>query len=180
MVNRTDAKRRLGRGALIAAVIAVLIGGAGVTAAFIITGTPQLENTFSPGRVACEITENFNGTVKTDAAVKNTGDVRAYIRAEIIVTWQDESGNVFAASPVRGTDYSMMTGSGWTVSDGFYYWQDAVDAGQSTGALITEAREVQGRAPEGCHLCIEILGSAVQAEGTDSAGVSPIHDAWKQ
>lgn len=87
MVNRTDAKRRLGRGALIAAVIAVLIGGAGVTAAFIITGTPQLENTFSPGRVACEITENFNGTVKTDAAVKNTGDVRAYIRAEIIVTW---------------------------------------------------------------------------------------------
>lgn len=162
------------------AAAAVVLVATGATLAFILAEADSLENVFPTGSVSCEVNESFNGSVKSDVTVKNTGTADAYIRAAIVVTWQDESGRVFADAPEKDADYTMTLGTGWTVSDGYYYWPDKVFPEGSTGDLIVEAREVSGRAPEGYHLCIEILGSAVQADGVDTLGGTPRHDAWNQ
>lgn len=179
-MGRTNTALKISRRNLIAAAAALIMAAAGVTVAFIITGTNELQNTFTPGNISCEVNETFNGNVKNDVTVKNTGNADAYMRAEIIVTWQDADGNVFGSTPVQGTDYTMTLGNGWTSSGGYYYWPDRVSPGSSTGNLIDTAQETAGHTPDGYHLCIEILASAIQADGTDSGGNAPKQDAWNR
>ena len=50
-----------------------------------------------------------------------------------------------------------------TGADGFYYWNAPVAAGNSTQLLI-ESVTVQGAAPDGYSLTVEILGSGIQSK----------------
>lgn len=167
---------------MIIAAVLVLIVSAGSSVAFIMAKTGPLQNTFSPAEVSCRVDETFNGTSKSNVSIENTGDVNAYIRAEIVVTWQDGNGNVYGNKPASG-DYNMTLGSGWSQgSDGYYYWPQAVAPDGNTGNLITSASEISGKAPTGYHLCIEVLGSAIQSEGNESGSgsqpVQAIKAAW--
>lgn len=163
--NSSTAKKRT---LVIAAVLVLAVSAAG-TLAYLHAKTAALANTFVPGEVSCAVSETFDGTAKSDVCITNTGDVEAYIRAAVVVTWQDGDGNIYGVAPAAG-EYSMTVAAGWTLGDdGFYYWPDAVAPGESTGILISSASETAGKAPDGYHLCIEILGSAIQAEGTDAA-----------
>ena len=58
-------------------------------------------------KVACLVEETFKNNVKSNVQVKNTGDAAAYLRAAVLVTWQDASGNVLGTAPVAGQDYSI-------------------------------------------------------------------------
>ena len=93
------------------------------TLAFITASSNDVNNTFEPGRVSCKVNENFNGTEKTDVTIINTGNVRAYIRAEIVVTWQNENGDVYG-KPVAQNEYDLNIGNQWQYNeaDGFYYY----------------------------------------------------------
>ena len=68
--------------------------------------------------------------------------------------------------------------------DGFYYYIQPVEAGDSTEALIESCealRELvigEGDDQVTYRLSVEIIGSAVQAEGADSKGNKPIELAW--
>ena len=147
----------------------VLILGVAVsgTVAFLIDSTTPVTNTFTPSEVTTSVTETRSGNVKSNVAIENTGDTTAYIRAAVVVTWQDEKGNVYGQSqPVAGTDYeiSYNLSSGWKkASDGFYYWTKPVNKDAFTGELIASC-SYKANAPEGYGLNVEILGSGIQAE----------------
>ena len=152
-------------------VLGVAIGG---TVAFLSTRTDSKVNTFTPSEVTCKVTEIFENNVKSRVAVQNTGDTTAFIRAAINVTWMKDADTYDAADqtvsakiPVEGKDYSITfaENTNWIKgADGYYYYQLPVDPKGSTEVLIDECKLLDGAsAPDGYHLSVEIVASAIQA-----------------
>lgn len=161
--------------ALLVAMVMVLGAFVGATVAYLFTSADSIVNTFTPASVTTEITEDFDKEVKNNVQVKNTGDISAYIRAEVVVTWQNEKGEIAPTVPVMGTDYNVTfpNGTGWVEHKGFYYYTSAVASQASTGVLLTACQPVEGKAPAGYHLSVEILASAIQSEPQEA-----VQEAW--
>jgi len=160
---RNMKKRNLLSVLLIALILTV---GVGSTVAYLIDQSDEVENTFEPTEVTCAVTETFANNVKSNVQIQNTGDVSAYMRAAIVVTWQDANGNVHAETPVLGTDYSMTINSdAWKLKDGFYYHLTAIDPNGKTPALITKCEVLAAAPATGYTLHVEIIAGAIQSEG---------------
>jgi hypothetical protein len=163
----------------------VLCLSVGITVAYLVASSDELENEFEASRVSCAVVENgqdpvSDGSVnitgaKEDVFIKNTGDISAFIRATVIISWKKADGTVYAKAPVEGTDYIITPSSntGWSKSGDIYYYTSSVAAGALTGKLIDSCAPVDGRAPEGYVLSVEIVASAVQAEPE-----SVVEDEW--
>lgn len=159
-------------GILLAAVIVLLAGAVGGTWAFLVAQSEPVQNNFTYAHVRCTIDEKFENGVKSDVKIQNTGDIPAYIRARIVVTWKDTSGNV-SAVPVKDSDYTItFNGEKWTLQGDYWYCNTAVAAGGETPVLITKC-EKKGTAPEGYNLSVEILADAIQSEPA-----SAVKEAW--
>ena len=165
-------RRRQGRlVALLASLLLVLGAAVGGTLAFIMTASDEKTNTFTPAQISCAVIEDFDGTVKRNAAVKNTGETDAYIRAAVNVTWmKDENASeqtVTAKVPQADVDYEMIfyIDTGWIKgADGYWYYQTPVAPGAVTEAFIRECRQLEGaNVPQGYHLSVEIVASAIQS-----------------
>ena len=160
-------------GILLAAVIVLLAGAVGGTWAFLVAQSEPVQNNFTYAHVRCTIDEEFDGTTKSDVKIQNTGNILAYIRARIVVTWKDASGNVSAAVPVKNTDYTItFNETDWTQQGDYWYCKTAVDAGGETPVLIIKC-EKKGNAPKDYVLSVEILADAIQSEPT-----SAVMEAW--
>ncbi|MFL2096500.1 hypothetical protein [Marinilactibacillus psychrotolerans] len=133
-----------------------------ITYAYLQDSTPAVTNTFTPGKVATEIEETFDGSEKKDVKIENTENVPAYLRAAIIVNWVDADGDYAAEVPVLDEDYEIViNNTDWFEKDGYYYHKTAVDPGKSTSVLINIAKPLKEK--EDYSLSIEILGSGIQA-----------------
>lgn len=149
-------------------VIGLAVGG---TLAFVISKTSEKRNGFFPAQVSCDVIEEFNGTVKSNVAVKNTGETNAYIRAAVNVTWmKDENPSeqaVSATVPQIDVDYELIfhVDTGWIKgADGYWYYQTPVAPDANTAELIRECRQLEGaKVPQGYHLSVEIAASAIQS-----------------
>lgn len=160
-------------GILLAAVIVLLAGAVGGTWAFLVAQSEPVQNNFTYAHVRCTINEKFENGVKSDVKIQNTGDIPAYIRARIVVTWKNTSGNV-SAVPVKDTDYTItFNETDWTQQGDYWYCNTAVDATKFTPVLITECKKT-GTAPDGYDLSVEILADAIQSEPA-----SAVTEAWK-
>ena len=170
---RSEKTARKGRlNATIISVVLILTLAVGGTIAFLSTKTDPVVNTFNPSQVTCSVVEDFDGKTKTNVNVKNTGDIPAYIRARIVVTWKDASGNV-SAVPVKNTDYTIaFNETDWTQQGDYWYCKTAVDAGGETPVLIIKC-EKKGNAPKDYDLSVEILADAIQSEPA-----SAVTEAW--
>lgn len=164
---------------LLAAAMLILVCGVGSTLAYLATQTGQVQNTFEPAYVRSEVQETIANNVKSDVTIKNTGNVSAYIRAAIVVTWKDAAGNTtLPEKPVLDTDYTMIIGPDWTRGrdDGYYYYNAVVAANGSTTNLIVECEPTKPY-DDGRKLCVEVIGSAIQSEGM---GATSAQDAFQK
>ena len=129
-------------GILLAAVIVLLAGAVGGTWAFLVAQSEPVQNNFTYAHVRCTINEKFENGVKSDVEIQNTGDIPAYIRARIVVTWKDAKGNVSSTVPVKNTDYTItFNETDWTQQGGYWYCKTAVPVDEKTPALITECKK---------------------------------------
>ena len=169
----------------------VLIGAlvTGTTLAYLSNKTQKIENVFQPSQVTSKVVEDpFDGVKKMNVKIQNTGDIVAYIRADIVVTWMDTNGNVLGESPKMNTDYtwSLNTEEGkWFAEDGFYYWPSVVAAYDDdtnsptdqdlTESLIIEAKALNKKTVDGTdyYISIEIISSAIQANPSTA-----VEQAW--
>lgn len=161
---------------LLAAAMLILVCGVGGTLAYLATQTGQVQNTFEPAYVTSSVIEKDwkdGSLVKSNVTIKNTGNVSAYIRAAIVVTWKDKDGYTMPQVPGTG-DYKLTTGSDWTKIGDYYYYKEAVAAGASTTNLIVECKPIKPY-DDGRKLCVEVIGSAIQSEGM---GVTSAQDAF--
>ena len=155
----------------------VLYFGVGKTLAYLSDGTHKMINVFQTAFVPPVITEEFDGMLKENVRIQNDGNVPAYVRAFVAVSWQDADGNPAAEIPKSGTDYEIrISSTGWSFRDGCYYCVVPVMPGAQTPVLITAARQL--REKEGYALVVEILAQTVQAEGEDHFGNRPVELAW--
>ncbi len=160
-------------GILLAAVIVLLAGAVGGTWAFLVAQSEPVQNNFTYAHVRCKVKEEFDGTTKSNVQIQNTGDIPAYIRARIVVTWKDANGNVSSTVPVKNTDYTIaFNEKDWTQQGGYWYCNTAVDVGGETPVLITKC-EKKGNAPKDYDLSVEILADAIQSEPA-----SAVTEAW--
>ena len=149
---------------LLVALISIISVATGSTLAFLVTRTDSVKNTFNYSNVACAVEEVFEDGVKKDVRIENTGDIDAYIRTVVIVTWKDSAGNVYAMEPRKGEDYEItINDSDWFEKGGFYYYTKPVSPGKTTGILIDECKP-KCDGPEGYDLSVEILASAIQSK----------------
>ena len=167
--------RRLGFGRqvlLLAALAVIAMGVVGGTVAYLVTKTSPVENTFVPGYVSCRINEkgpdgekdfeNNVDTEKKNVTVTNTGIVDAYIRAAIIVTWKDSSGNIAATVPVEGYDYNLkLNTNNWTHSGDYYYYKSSVEPNGTTEKLVESCTALKSNGDY--TLSVEILADAIQS-----------------
>ena len=153
--------------------VTVSVGG---TLAWLATQTDPVTNTFTPSSLETKIEEVFENNVKENVTIKNTGTVKAYIRAAVIVTWQNTDGTVYGAVPKLNEDYSYTgAASGWTglESDGYYYYTSPVEPGSATSVLIQSCKPQKAAPADGYTLHVEIISEAIQAEPTTA-----VQEAW--
>ncbi len=156
---------------VLASVLVLAIGLVGTTLAWIFTSTEEINNIFNPAKVTTSVEESFNGQVKNDVKVKNTGNIDAYLRAMVVVNWQDGNGNVKAA---KSDDYTITWKlDGWVKQGEYYYYTSPVAPGGLTKELFTECKPLVEAPEEGYELCVEILADGIQSEPA-----SAVVDAW--
>ena len=162
---------------LFVAVALLLLTAAGSTLAYLVDNSAIITNTFIPSEVTCAVVENGQAYTddvvsvasKSGVTIQNTGDIPAYIRASILVTWKSTGGIVYAAKPA-GTDYTLRINTDdWTMKNGYYYHNTPVSPNLFTEQLIESATQVND-GPVGSdgtqyYLSIEIVAEAIQADG---------------
>lgn len=137
--------------------------------AFMMDSTEELINIFEPSKVTTSVSEDFKDGVKSNVKIQNTGTTNAWIRADVVISWQDNDGKVYGSkSPNSETDYKIEYGSSddWIEgSDGFYYYKNPVPPSGTTNNLINSC-EILNTAtiPEGYNLCVEIICSGIQSD----------------
>lgn len=158
--------------------LTVTIGG---TIAFLMDSDGSLDNLFNPSQVTTEVEEELDDTTKKNVKIQNTGDTDAWIRAAVVITWQDAQGNVYGQLPVEGScnDYTLSYNIStenkadcWVKgSDDFYYWTSPVAAdGGKTENLIDSCIALQsktvGTGDEAVtyYLTVEVIGSGIQSK----------------
>lgn len=179
------ASPRFGRMGLALVIMAALFAAlTGAVVAYLSSTTGAVSNNFSEAQSGKPvILENFSGSEKTNVRV-DTGELgyAVYVRAAVVVTWKNgENGSVYGEMPVAGTDYNISYGNDWTynTADGFWYYNSDVKNGEDTTALIDSCTPVEGEAPAGYDLNVEIITQTVQALGsTDDGSKTAVTDAW--
>lgn len=179
MHNKKTKHRRLKKPVkltlILSSILLTLSLSVGVTYAFLFTRTNEVVNVFTATTVNNEIKEDFKNDLKQNVVIANTGDINAFVRATIVITWQNEAGEVYPVLPVEDTDYTitMYDDNSWFTANGIYYCATEIVPGSSTPVLIKECSPVTGRTPKGYGLNVEILSSSIQ-----SLPRSAVHEAW--
>ena len=171
---------------LIASLAVLLTATVGSTAAWLVSKPAAVENDFVPGKVACQVLEDFGtesgASVKRNVRVKNTGNTDAYIRVLLVFTWKDDAGNIFSNKPQEGKDYQIVMDdlTNWIMqkSDAglYFYYKKPVAPDAETGKLIDSLRQIAGvTGPENgkYKLSVDILADAVQADPPEA-----VKDSW--
>ena len=147
--------------------VSIVVGG---TIAYLFTESDPVVNTFTPVEVDNEIHEVLNGNVKENVQIKNTGTTDAFIRAKVVVTWQNKAGVVYPIMPVAPADgvtnhdYTISYGDNWILGDdGYFYYTKSVSATDSTKVLISSVTPVQSCEDNTYTLHVEILSQAIQS-----------------
>ena len=131
-------------------------------------------NTFTPSYVSCSVTEDFNGTIKNNVNVTNTGDTEAYIRAKLVTYRVNNSGQ-----RIGGTAEipPFTPGNNWKEYNGFYYYTLPVAAGGEPAADLIGASGITlieyKNDPDGGKQVIEVMAEAIQSKPAQAIG-----EAW--
>ena len=159
-------------GMLFGGVVAYLSDSAGA-----LTNQFEIEDSVNP-----VIQETVAGNVKSNVTV-DVGDTEypVYVRAAVVVTWQNSNGDVYWQEPVKGTDYTiMMNETDWFSDGNYWYYKTPVASNGSTENLIVSCSPAKAAPADGYVLNVEILAQPVQAVGTtDNTPEKPaVEDAW--
>lgn len=160
---------------------------AGVTIAYL-QSKGNLTNQFDVGKVSAEIEENFDGQVKSNVRVTNTGNMPVYVRCNLSVYYETSKGkeqdseaetktdNISINVPEQGEDYTLEFPDGfkdnWLEIDGIYYYRKPLQNGESV-QFIKNCKEVKKK--DGEKLVVDISTQSIQAEPERA-----VSDAWKK
>ena len=168
---------------LLVALLMIFTVSVGSTLAFLITQTDPVVNTFTPGKIEGTVNEefeehNYEKKENVSISINENSDVSAYVRALVVISWQDEAGNVYGQKPVAGVDYTitMGTSSNWFEgANGYYYYSEPLgaDLDTTTDVLIKSCTQKQACENPKYKLNVDVIAEAIQAEPVDA-----VKEAW--
>ena len=151
---------------LILSIILLLL--CGTAFALMYRQTQPLNNQLEAAFVACDVEENFNGETKTRIAIKNTGNIDAYLRVRLVSYWVDSNGNI-TSKPSRKLSVSVT--SGWVTGTGnTYYYSQLVAPGDSTTNLLDA--DITLEKEDGYLQVIEVFADAIQSKPAEAVTTS--------
>ncbi|MDO5400347.1 MAG: hypothetical protein Q4F17_05105 [Eubacteriales bacterium] len=164
-------------GTLLLSCLLLLTLAIGGTLAYLTTDTAPVENSFTPAKVDCTVTEEFNGTTKSNVNVTNTGNINAYLRVKL-VTYRvnDEGQHIGGTAEIP----SFTPGDGWKPLNGYYYYTKPVAPGDKPASDLISSINLTGSYDDadGGKQVIEVMAEAIQADGTNAEGKTPCEIAW--
>ena len=153
-------KRRKTKLLVIISLCVLLAMAGGATLAYLSARGETVTNSFTPGNAECVLND--------DRTVENTGNIPVYVRAAIIVNWENTSGQINGIAPKETTDYELTLGDGWSRNnaDGYYYYNAALTVDGNTKVSTPVVASVnQKTTNSGYDLAVDILVEAIQSEG---------------
>lgn len=151
-----------------AMLLALAIGG---TIAWLSTEDAPITNTFKPSKVACQVTENFDGSVKSNVSVWNTGDTEAYIRVKLVTYRTNDKGQHIGGT---ATIPGFTPGIGWVEHNGYYYYTMPVAPGKKPQTDLIESITLETyNDADGGYQAIDVMAEAIQ-----SAPAQAVGEAW--
>lgn len=157
---------------LLLSVILVATIAVGGTVAYLVTQDAPITNTFTPSHVNCEVTENFNGTVKSNVNVTNTGDTDAYIRVKLVTYRVNEDGQHIGGT---ATIPPFAPGANWAKHiDGYYYYTLPVAPDQKPANDLIDSITLEDNYDDadGGKQVIEVMAEAIQSAPAEAVGQS--------
>lgn len=144
---------------LLLLLLTVTIAG---TLAFLVTSSGPIVNSFSPSVVDCEVSENFDGTVKSDVNVTNTGDTEAYVRVKLVSYRVNEDGKRIGGTAVVP---EFTLGKDWVNFGDHYYYTKPLAPGEKAATALT-ASDITLKSyadADGGKQVIEVMAEAIQS-----------------
>lgn len=167
-------RRRSSRkaGTLLLSLLLVITLALGGTAAYLITRTDPVLNSFQPSSVDCKVTEDFDGNVKSNVNVTNTGDTEAYIRVKLVTYRVNDGGQHIGGT---ATIPNFAPGANWVEFNGYYYYTLPVTPGGKPGAALIDSITLTGsyNDADGGKQVIEVMAEAIQSGPAQAVG-----DSW--
>lgn len=164
-------------GALFLSLLLLATVVVGSTVAYLVTQSSPVTNTFAPSHVSCEVTEQFDGTTKSNVNVTNTSDTEAYIRVKLVtyrVNAQEQHIGGLATIP------TFKPGTGWVKNGDYYYYTKPVAPGAKPAADLISSITLTGSYTDadGGKQVIEVMAEAIQAKGVAGDGTKAVVNAW--
>lgn len=177
-LHRRQKRRRNNRsGVLLLSLLMLITTVIGGTLAYLVSQTQPLTNTFEPSVVDCEVTERFDGAVKKDVNVRNTGDTDAYLRVRLVAYRVNEQGQHIGG---EAQIPAFALGDGWVKNGNFYYYTKPVAPNSLPASSLTEEVALNGlyEDADGGKQVIEVMAEAIQAKGVAADGTKAVVKAW--
>lgn len=154
--------------------VTIMVGG---TLAYLVINTEPVTNTFNPSFVDCEVTEDFDGTTKSNVNVTNIGNTDAYIRVKLVAYRVNNEGQHIGGeveSPV------FAPGADWVKNGDYYYYTQPVAPGAKPSADLINSITLTGSYTDadGGKQVIEVMAEAIQAKGIAADGIKAVVKAW--
>ena len=156
---------------LLLSVILVVTIAVGGTVAYLVTQDEPITNTFTPSHVNCEVTENFNGTVKSNVNVTNIGDTDAYIRVKLVTYRVNKNGQHIGGTAAIP---SFTPGQNWVENGGYYYYTLPVKPGEQPDTVLISSITLEDSYPDadGGKQAIDVMAEAIQSAPAEAIGKS--------
>ena len=163
----SGAKRSL---VLVVSVLVLLLAVAGGTLAWLTAQTDGVVNTFTPAHVSCVVTENFDGTTKSNVNVTNTSDIPAYIRVKLVTYRVNEDGQHIGGTATIPT---FEPGEGWVLHDGYYYYTKPVEPNKKPEANLIRSITLNSYTDvDGGYQAIDVMAEAIQSSPAEAVGTA--------
>ena len=145
--------------------LALAIGG---TVAWLSTKDAPITNTFNPSKVACEVTEKFDGStgVKSNVNVKNTGTINAFIRVKLVTYRTNDQGQHIGGTASLP---NFTLGKGWVKYGDYYYYTLPVAPKEKPEADLISSITLESYTDvDGGHQAIDVMAEAIQSVPEDA------------
>lgn len=155
--------RRRGRAtAMLLATVMLFVLAVGGTIAWLTDKDRPLVNTFDPSKVTCEVQEKFDGKVKSDVNVKNTGDIDAFIRVKLVTYRTNDAGQHIGGTAALP---QFTLGANWVEYNGYYYYTLPVAPGDKPATKLTDSMTLTENYDDadGGHQSIDVMAEAIQS-----------------
>ena len=162
--------RRRGRAtAMLLATVMLFALAVGGTIAWLIDKDSPLVNTFDPSKVTCEVQEKFDGKVKSDVNVKNTGDIDAFIRVKLVTYRTNDAGQHIGGTAALP---QFTLGANWVEYNGYYYYTLPVAPGDMPATKLTDSMTLTESYDDadGGHQSIDVMAEAIQSVPAEAVG----------